>query len=142
MTHALPANTDTFTALKIDVTNYTISEIELPVNNDIEPYYPHLNCRIFTVGGYLDDDGHDCVYVDDEGLFVPNQRFFYIEGQYQPLAGNAIIVGTDDQGRSIAPKITLDELKKITEFIDDPKLWLITGGQRKLEEAQRRYDDE
>ena len=50
----------------------------------------------------------DTVYVDDNGLWGAS-HFFQIDGM-QPLAGRGLVLGTDDEGDSIAPTTTLDAL--------------------------------
>jgi hypothetical protein len=53
----------------------------------------------------------DSIFVDDEGLFKEDQRFFKLEGYNQPLAGRGLVLGCDDEGETVAPKITLSDLK-------------------------------
>jgi hypothetical protein len=41
----------------------------------------------------------DWLVVDDEGLFAPRPEFFSIKENVHPrLAGNALIIGSDDEG--------------------------------------------
>ena len=51
------------------------------------------------------------LFVDDEGLMKPN-RLFYIKtpaGEFR-LAGNAVVLGTTDDGVSTSPVITKEKL--------------------------------
>lgn len=61
----------------------------------------------------------DTMFLDDEGLLKPQADFFrwrdYGDGTH-PFAGNALILGTDDDGDSVEPKITLDEVKAKVTF--------------------------
>jgi len=50
--------------------------------------------------------------VDDEGLINGTNDFFEIEGlTFHPLAGNALIVGVDEEGETIAPNFQINESK-------------------------------
>ena len=40
------------------------------------------------------------VYVDDEGLFRQNQRFWFNKYTGQVLAGKGLVLGLDDEGNS------------------------------------------
>ena len=42
--------------------------------------------------------------------------FFTIGDSEQPLAGNGLILGTNDEGESIEPSVTVEEVKEITKF--------------------------
>ena len=46
-------------------------------------------------------DDSETLYVDDEGLYAENQRFFTWDGYPKPLAGRGLILGTDEEGESI-----------------------------------------
>jgi hypothetical protein len=63
--------------------------------------------------------------VDDEGLLKPQEGFFIYEGYRQPLAGNGLVLGTDEEGESVDPKMTLEELKSRVTFMDnfEVRLW-------------------
>ena len=60
----------------------------------------------------------DYVFIDDEGLFVEDQKFFYIVREDMNLsksvmlAGKGLVLGTDDEGESINPSMSLEKLKK------------------------------
>lgn len=59
----------------------------------------------------------DVVYVDDMGLSRPDQRFFRLDSYPQPLAGKGLVLGVDYDGDSVAPKISLSELKRIVSWV-------------------------
>ena len=57
------------------------------------------------------------VGIDDEGLITgKEQEFFNIthdeQGASQPLAGRGLVLGTDKEGESVAPSLTIEELRK------------------------------
>jgi hypothetical protein len=60
-------------------------------------------------------DAGDTIFVDDEGLMKEPQYFFRVDDS-TPLAGKGFVLGTDDEGDSISPRITLDQLKARVTF--------------------------
>lgn len=104
-------------ALFIDTPNKQITEIELAKDYDIAAL---IHADIFTAVG-LDDC--DAIYVDDEGLINGNPHGWFGVGNYpQPLRGYGLVLGCDDEGASIAPRVTLDELRAAVRFYDDSEL--------------------
>jgi hypothetical protein len=75
----------------------------------------------------IDADCYDCarlnvegdgLFVDDEGMFKENARFFYHEDYPHPLAGKALMLGCNmDDGETQAPYTTFDELKRKVRFV-------------------------
>lgn len=60
----------------------------------------------------------DGLFVDDEGLFKEEQRFFLHEDYPQPLAGKALVLGCDmDNGETVAPHTTLAELQSKVRWV-------------------------
>ena len=104
---------------KIDAEKRTITEVEV---GDYKTIYPHLSTSIkavdcFTVVGIEKDDS---IYVDDEGLLTIqfDTPFFLYEGYPQPLAGNGLVLGTDEEGESVDPKNTLEFIKSKVKFMN------------------------
>jgi hypothetical protein len=58
----------------------------------------------------------DGVFVDDEGLFKEEQAFFWHEDYPQPLAGKGLILGCDDEGESVRPHTTIEEVRSKVSF--------------------------
>ena len=60
----------------------------------------------------------DAIYVDDMGLMKQVNFYFQIKydnGRNQDLFGLGLVLGVDDEGNSVEPKISLETLKdKIT----------------------------
>ena len=98
----------------IDSEKKEIKEVEY---TNWEQISPMLGARSFDVATF--NKKEDCVYVDDEGLLslTENSKFFEIKGYPQPLAGNGLVLGTNDEGESIEPSITLEELKGMVTFL-------------------------
>lgn len=58
----------------------------------------------------------DALYVDDEGLYTKHD-YFAIEGFPNPLAGRALVLGTDSEGYSTDPIHELMEIANMVKFI-------------------------
>lgn len=97
----------------IDSKKREVREVEYKDWKDISPM---IGCRAFDVVDF--NDKGDCVYVDDEGLLriTPSTMFFEIEGYPQPLAGNGLVCGTGDEGESVEPSVSVEEVKKLVKF--------------------------
>lgn len=104
--------------VKLDVT-------EVIINGDYTEIYKHIDCEIFTA---VEVNKHgDTIYIDDEGLFVPDQVFFMHSGYpHQPLAGKGLLLGTDEEGESVNPHCSLEETIKAVSFLTRYQvlLWL------------------
>lgn len=102
-------------ALLIDPKTETVTSTEINSWRDISPA---LNCSLFDC---VQIAPHISIFVDDEGLYVEDQHFFYHPAYPQPLAGRGLVLGFDsDTGDSIDCPITAEQL---IPFI----LWLGNG---------------
>ena len=97
-------------AYLIDPFEKSINEVEY--SGDYQDIYKLINADLFDVA-YIDDGIG--VFVDDEGLYKPNQAFFQVG--YAMLAGYGLVLGTDDEGESISPNISLKDLAKKVTFL-------------------------
>ena len=101
-------------AILIDVKNETIEEVL--IGEGIQPIYDVMGIDCFDVVRL--DEKND-VYVDDNGLLslTPQSKFFSIEGYYQPLAGNGLILGIDNNtGESVDTTLSVEYIKSIVKF--------------------------
>lgn len=69
-----------------------------------------------------DTDRRETLWVDDEGLFVKDQKYFQWKGYEQPLAGRGIILGTDAEGETIASDLRYDYVVERVEWLPDVEL--------------------
>lgn len=101
--------------LKINVEDQTITEIEH--NGDWKEIAPLIGngCRIFTCP-IIDDNG-DTLYCDDEGLLKPVKGGFVMPNWTYPIVGNALFLGSDEEGNTCDVKMTLEELKENVRFL-------------------------
>lgn len=99
----------------IDPHELEITEQEYDGSLDCMYKLTHCNCvdlvRINEFG--------DGIFVDDEGLLgnLSEQAFFFYNGYYSPLAGYGMVAGCDEEGETVSPHITLDELKANVNFV-------------------------
>jgi hypothetical protein len=101
-------------AYKIDVKNREVKQIE--IGEHYTEISKEIGCDIFSAPHIMKDN--DTLYCDDEGLLKPVDGFFLLESYPQPIAGNGLILGTDDEGESVDAKIDLETLKSRVKFMN------------------------
>lgn len=101
----------------IDAAARTVTEIEIDGLKGLQAAVGGYICQAFSW------PTGETLYVDDEGLFKPQQHFFRFEGRDdQPLAGNGVVVGPeryDDEGEYVAtdpPTFPIDEVRRRVSF--------------------------
>jgi hypothetical protein len=102
-------------ALKIDVIVQTVTAVELPPENALRQLYDLIHCR--TISGF-DLDGYHYCYIDDEGLLSEPEGYFMLPQFAYPIAGNAVIVGTNHktgENASVLPDL-IQHLPKCLAF--------------------------
>jgi hypothetical protein len=62
------------------------------------------------------NEAGDTVFIDDEGMLKAGRPCFRLGNTY--LAGIGVVLGTDDDGESVAPTITLAGLAKLITWTD------------------------
>ena len=93
----------------INPKNQTVTEVEH--DGSLDSIYKHLECDCFTSVNIGDND----IYVDDEGLLM-EPEFFFQFGELDPLAGNGLISSYDQEGETIPPTLTVEEVKAKVTF--------------------------
>ena len=83
-------------------------------DGDFRSIYGLIDCSTFAVAGC----GRYDLFVDDEGLFKADQKFFLVHEYPQPLAGKALVAGVDNEGNTVPPSITLEELEARVLWIE------------------------
>jgi hypothetical protein len=63
----------------------------------------------------------DDLWVDDEGLYATNNPVFYWDDDpiKRPLVGMGLILGFDQDGDSVAAKISIADVRKHIQWSDD-----------------------
>ena len=93
-------------AFLIDPAAKTVTEVEY--SGDWKDIYPLTDCDCFTT---VDIDGQNTMFLDDEGLLKGHRDDFFIYGwDCPPLAGKALVLGYDEEGETVAPTVTLEEI--------------------------------
>ncbi len=107
-------------AILIDPFARTVTEIDHD-NTSYRNIYPVLShesmeVECFTVATVLPNE--DSLFVDDEGLLKDCQALFLFdgvkglcEGYPQPLAGKGLILGADEEGKSVDAKTPLADIR-------------------------------
>lgn len=99
-------------AILIDPTCNMVSEVSY--SGDYEEIYKLIDCDTFTC---VDLGEGETLYLDDEGLFKNETYLFQMKGAHQPFAGKGLILGTDEEGETIATKLSPLEISMKTEFL-------------------------
>lgn len=99
----------------IDVKNETIEFVLL--EKGIQPIYDVVECGTFEVVNINDTND---IYVDEEGLLglTDESKFFQFGEGRQPIAGNGLILGFDQNtGDSVDTNLTIEEVKDKVKFL-------------------------
>ena len=97
-------------AILIDPFTQTIEEVDY--SGDYKDIYTLIQCELFSTVYCLEDT----LFVDDEGLYVKDQRYFKVAGYPQPLAGRGLLLGTNEEGDSVDATAKLSVIEKIIEW--------------------------
>lgn len=99
-------------AIKIDVQNRTVTEIK--IKESLKAYYKEIGCELIE---FVKIDAINDLMVDEEGLYTDNP-YFIMQGLYQPMKGNALVVGVDfEEGKTISTTLTVEEVKAKVHFV-------------------------
>jgi len=87
-------------AVLIDPHTKTVTDVQLQDGNRLEEMRELIGCDLLTA---ITLESGDSLFLDDEGLYVPGQKFFALPEDYiEPLAGRALVLGLDhSNGESI-----------------------------------------
>jgi|SRR5215471_5432403 len=110
-------------AILIDPIRETVTETEF--NGDFRHIYELLSDKEngldvgdFNVVRITGDHQHgDDIYVDGEGLLKQPRYFFRWHGYYNPLAGRGLIIAHNEEGESIATKLSLNLVREHVRFV-------------------------
>jgi hypothetical protein len=102
-------------AIKIDVRLRTIVRVDM--GTELQDFYFHIGCGVMEAVHPRWMDPRDRLYVDEEGLLTPGKQFFLIEGFGQPLAGNGLIVGHDEEGESVSAHAAFKDVWRRVKFL-------------------------
>ena len=102
-------------AILIDVKTQEIKEVEH--DGKLQNIYDLIDCRTIDIVRIDDVNG---IFVDDEGLLKDNLYFEYSGSENVfKLAGSGLILGVDDEGNSISPTLTVEDVKSKVNFLPE-----------------------
>jgi hypothetical protein len=101
-------------ALLIDSKNKVVKQIE--IGEHYTEISKAIDCEVFAAPHIMHNN--DTLYCDDEGLLNNPENFFLLDSYPQPIAGNGLILGCDDEGESTDVSMNLDELSSRITFMD------------------------
>jgi hypothetical protein len=99
-------------AILIDPHSRTVAQVDF--HGDYKQIYTLIDADLFTV---LELGEGETLFLDDEGLFREGQEFFAIGNYPHPLAGKALILGTNDEGESVATKLHADKVRAAVRWL-------------------------
>ncbi|MFN7323068.1 MAG: hypothetical protein ACK5SP_02225 [bacterium] len=92
----------------------TITQVEYTGN--YQQIYDLIDAETFDVAR-INEHG-DGIFIDDEGLIREKDQAFFKHKEYpQPLAGLGLVLGCDDEGESVAPFVTINELVRDISWV-------------------------
>jgi hypothetical protein len=101
-------------AFLIDPFRQEVTEVNY--SGDYKQICEFIDAELFDVAR-LNANG-DGIYVDDEGLYAEDQRFFQHKFYPNPLAGKGLVLGCDmDTGESASASMTLEQLVDDIEWV-------------------------
>ena len=109
-------------AIKINVQNQCFEPIEI---ESLQDYYNAIGNGCTTFAVPVTFQNRDSIYCDYEGLFHDNIGAFIMPNFRYPIVGNAVIVGTNEEGDSVDAKSTIEWLSKNVVFIKKTDISLI-----------------
>lgn len=94
-------------AFLIDPQSQTVTEVECTI--ELREIYHLLDCRCFTTAA--PSKNGDVLYCDDELLYSAREPFAFFYSYYAwPIKGKALVVGTDDEGKTGSPRTSIEEV--------------------------------
>ena len=103
-------------AIKINAELQTLELVTL--GNDYKEIYPIIGEQCTTFACPIVFDNEDAMYVDDEGMFQNYKFGFMMRDWSYPILGNAVILGTDNEGDSVDAKSSIEDFKGKLVFLE------------------------
>lgn len=107
-------------AILIDVTAYTVTDVEIDGANSLRAMYKAIGCSCVT---RIVLDKRNDLWIDDEALLIePQPNKFSIGSYARPLAGNGLICGYTDEGKTVSTRLTAEQVRPLIKFWGDIEL--------------------
>ncbi|MCK7616182.1 DUF3846 domain-containing protein [Roseibium sediminicola] len=117
----------TVTAFFYDSFCGAIADISLSKESYIDEVKQRIGCGLFDVVRI--NDHHD-VFLDDNGLADGLHTIAHLKNFPNPLAGNLVIVGRDENGDIAEPRMTVEEIAALLTVyrpVMDPEMATLEG---------------
>jgi hypothetical protein len=102
-------------AIRIDSNSGKVEQVE--TTGKLPDIYRLLGCKYIEAVRPSILVGADILYVDEEGLLHGENLFFKIDGFPQPIAGNGLILGTDEEGDNNDCETSVGIVSQCVEFL-------------------------
>lgn len=104
--------------IKIDVVTKSVYHVEL--GKDYQEIYGQIGNGCTTFCCPLNFENEDFMFADDESLLRMEDIIggFYMSHWNTPIIGNALIIGSDDEGNSVDAKTTIEEIQSQIKFLN------------------------
>ncbi|MDB5243657.1 MAG: hypothetical protein JWP57_4282 [Spirosoma sp.] len=99
--------------IKIDPQAKTVEAIDSP--GTLSDMYRLLDCRMIDVCARQDNG--DSLTVDDEALYLEPQPHAFCFNGYGPIHGIALLTGTDEEGGTEGPAMSVEEASQCIEWL-------------------------
>jgi hypothetical protein len=103
-------------AILINATERSVKEVD--IKGDLKSWYDQIGCDVVEVACYLPSS--NMLLVDEEGMLKAPTHFF--EFNKNVLAGNGLIVGTNDDGDTSSATLNVDDIMFNVKFYDKQEL--------------------
>ncbi len=106
----------------IDPKTKTVTEVESTTGFDLQEIYALLGCSCITSYGI---HRYDSALCDDEGLLKGDEHMeqvgcYTLKGAGQShLVGRTLVVGTGNDGETISPESSLQEIRDLVVWLDN-----------------------
>lgn len=107
------ANRELVLAIFIDAANKCYKYVLIQPN--LNEYYKLIDCKL--IEGAYPFKSRNHLYVDEEGFLKPNPNLVFYKGLGDVLAGNAIVLGSDDEGNDLSTTLTLEHIRDSITFV-------------------------
>lgn len=87
---------------------------EVSFTENLQSIYDLLGCEVFDMVSI--DNEHD-MFIDDEGLFRDEQKFFSLYGAH--FAGKALVCASNAEGETIGIDTPVETIAKKVTFLEE-----------------------
>lgn len=100
----------TLNAYLVEVETRSIRTVTIDPANSLADIRRHIGCDLIDI---VRIDRNHCIIVDDNGLMDEIPCFTEVADYASPLAGNLLIVGTDQFGETVSPQRAIEDFAAI-----------------------------